>query len=145
MTDAEKIRALVAYRMEQADEALRSADINLAGGLARSAVNRAYYGMYYAVLALLATLRAETSRHSGAISLFDREFVKPGTLPKDFSRWLHDAFSQRQEADYGTDFTRSEEDASESVRRARQFVTGVRDLLSREGDRRPARNAGDGR
>jgi hypothetical protein len=29
MTEAEKRRALVAYRLEQADEALRSADLNL--------------------------------------------------------------------------------------------------------------------
>jgi uncharacterized protein (UPF0332 family) len=119
--------------MEQADEALRSAEVNLSMSMVRSAVNRAYYAMFYAVLALLATRRAETSRHSGAISLFDREFVKPSTLPKDFSRWLHDAFSERQEADYGTDFGRTAEDAAESVRRAREFVAGVRDLLKREG------------
>ena len=72
MTEAEKRRALVAYRMEQADEALRSADVNLAAGMVRSAVNRAYYAMFYAVLALLGTRSAETSRHSGAIALFDR-------------------------------------------------------------------------
>lgn len=134
MTEAEKLRALVAYRMEQANEALRSAELNLSERMVRSAVNRAYYAMFYAVLALLATRRAETSRHSGAISLFDREFVKPGVLAKDFSRWLHQGFSERQEADYGTDFGRTVEDASESVRRARQFVVGVRDLLRREGN-----------
>lgn len=133
MTEAEKRQVLVTYRMEQADEALRSADVNLTEGMVRSAVNRAYYAMFYAVLALLGTRKAETSRHSGAIALFDREFVKPGVLPKDFSRWLHDGFSERQDADYGTDFGRTVADASESVRRAREFVAGVRDLLRREG------------
>lgn len=73
------------------------------------------------------------SRHSGATSLFDREFVKPGTLSQDFSRWLHDGFNERQDADYGVDFGRTVEDTSESVRRARQFVAGVRDWLKREG------------
>lgn len=133
MTESEKVRSLVAYRVEQADEALRAAQVNLSGQMLRSALNRAYYAMFYAVLALLATRRAETSRHSGAISFFDREFVKPGTLPKDFSRWLHAAFSERQDADYGTEFGRSAEDASESLRRARDFVAGVRDLLRRQG------------
>lgn len=89
--------------------------------------------MFYAVLALLATRRVETSRHSGAISLFDREFVKAGTLPKEFSRWLHAAFSERQDADYGTDFGRTADDASDSLRRAQDFVAGVRELLRREG------------
>lgn len=133
MTEAEKRRALAAYRMAQADEALRSADVTLAGGMVRSAINRAYYAMFYAVLALLATRDAETSRHSGAISLFDREFVRAGTLPQDFSRWLHEAFSDRQAADYGTDFGRTDQDAAESVRRARDFVGGVAGVLRREG------------
>lgn len=41
MTDAEKIAALIRYRLEQADEALAAAALNLANGLERSAINRA--------------------------------------------------------------------------------------------------------
>ena len=94
MTDAEKIQALIRYRLEQADEALTAASLSLTNGLYRSAVNRGYYSMFYGVLALLASRQAETSKHSGAISLFDRLYVKPALLPKDFSRWLHDAFAR---------------------------------------------------
>ena len=85
MTEAEKIRALVAYRMEQSEEALQAARINLDAGLFRSAANRAYYAMFYAVLALLAIEKQETSRHSAAISLFDLRFVKQALLPKECS------------------------------------------------------------
>ena len=77
MTDADKIRTLIRYRLEQADEALAAASLNLANGLHRSAVNRAYYSMFYGVLALLAPRQAETSRHSGAIAQFDQLYVKP--------------------------------------------------------------------
>ncbi len=73
----ENIQALVAYRLEQADESLDAARILLDRTLERSAVNRAYYAMFYAVPALLATRKRETSKHGGAISLFDKEFVKP--------------------------------------------------------------------
>lgn len=59
--------------------------LNLTNGLHRSAVNRAYYAMFYAVLALFASRRAETSRQSGAISQFDQLYIKPALLPKDFS------------------------------------------------------------
>jgi uncharacterized protein (UPF0332 family) len=85
--------------------------------------------MFYAVLALLATRQAETSRHSGALSLFDRYFVKPGSLPRDFSRWLHEAFSKRQDADYATDFAMTTAEVSELTRRAREFVAGVQEFL----------------
>ena len=92
MTETEKIQALVRYRLDQAAEAVAAADLNLAGGLRRSAINRAYYAMFYAVLALMASRLSETSRHSGAISQFDQWYVKPGLMPTDFSRWLHEAF-----------------------------------------------------
>ena len=72
MTDAEKIQTLIRCRLEQADEPLSAAAINLAHDFHRSAVNRAYYAMFYAVLALLASRQLETSRHSGAISQFDQ-------------------------------------------------------------------------
>jgi uncharacterized protein (UPF0332 family) len=78
-----------------------AAELNLANGLQRSAVNRAYYAMFYAVLALLAARRTETSRHSGVIAQFDQMYVKPELLRKEFSRWLHEAFLHRQAADYG--------------------------------------------
>lgn len=133
MTEAEKIQALVQYRIEQADEALRSAQANLEQELERSAVNRGYYAMFYAVMALLATRAEETSRHSGAISRFDRYYIKPGTLPRDFSRWLHDAFLQRQGADYGSEFVLPSAAVQELIANAHDFVGGVTDLLRQEG------------
>jgi len=130
VTDAEKIDALIRYRLEQADEALASAQLGLANGLHRSAVNRAYYAMFYAVLALLAASRSETSRHSGAISQFDQLYVKPALLPKDFSRWLHDAFLNRQAADYGSEFQLSAEEIDALLAHARDFLAGVRQYLA---------------
>lgn len=125
MTDQEKLRALVRYRLDQADEALRAARMMLADGLERSAVNRAYYAMFYAVLGLLATKAQETSRHSGAISRFDRDYVKPGILPRDFSRWLHEAFNQRQSADYAAAYEIEAEGIKELVDHAALFVGGI--------------------
>ena len=118
------------YRLEQASEALTAADVNLANNLHRSAVNRPYYAMFYAVLALLAASRSETSRHSGAISQFDQLYVKPALLPKDFSRWLHDAFLNRQAADYGSEFQLSAEEIDALLAHARDFLAGVRQYLA---------------
>ena len=86
--------------------------------------------MFYGVLALLASRQAETSKHSGAISQFDQLYVKPALLPKDFSRWLHDAFLKRQAADYGADLTLSREDIDALLlAHARDFLAGVRQYL----------------
>ena len=40
MTDAERIKALTEYRLQQAREALAAAELNLSNSLNRSAVNR---------------------------------------------------------------------------------------------------------
>jgi uncharacterized protein len=130
VTDAEKIDALVRYRLEQADEAFAAAQLNLTNGLQRSAVNRAYYAMFYAALALLAASQAETSKHSGVISQFDQLYVKPALVPKEFSRWLHDAFLNRQAADYGSELTLSPDDIETLLAHARDFLAGVRQYLA---------------
>jgi uncharacterized protein (UPF0332 family) len=39
------------------------------------------------------------SKHSGAVALFDGQFVKTELFGKDFSRWLHEAFDLRQRSD----------------------------------------------
>jgi uncharacterized protein (UPF0332 family) len=62
-------------------------------------MNRLYYAMFYAVLALLQAKHLGTSKHSGAIALFDREFVKTGIFPKELSMALHRAFALRQKGD----------------------------------------------
>jgi len=121
----DNVKALVAYRLEQADESLE-ASILLDQGLIRPSVNRAYYAMFYAVLALLAGRKKETSKHSGAISLFDREFVKTGIFPKDLSRWLHGAFDLRQRTDYETQLQVSKEESIRILTEAREFVAEVK-------------------
>jgi uncharacterized protein (UPF0332 family) len=127
---AEDREILVAYRLEQADEALQVADMLLVSGVFRTVVNRSYYAMFYAVLALFAARQEGTSKHSGVIGLFDREFVKTGLIDREFSAWLHEAFDLRQRADYREMFTVSKERAEEVSENARQFVEAARTHLA---------------
>jgi uncharacterized protein (UPF0332 family) len=128
---SENIQALVTYRLEQADESLEAARTLLDKNLIRPSVNRAYYAMFYAVLSLLAQGKKETSKHSGAIAFFDKDFVKQGIFKKDYSRWLHDAFDLRQRSDYAADYQASLEDAESTLNNAETFVAKVKDVLSR--------------
>ena len=128
----ENIQALVTYRLEQADESLEAARALLVKKLIRPTINRAYYAMFYAVLALLAQGKKETSKHSGAIALFDRDFVKQGVFKKDYSRWLHDAFDLRQRSDYAPEYHASAEDAEITLNNAETFVDAVKKVLLKE-------------
>ena len=123
------LEALVTYRMEQAKETLEEARLMREAERLRATVNRAYYAMFYAVQALLARGGFKSSKHSGAISLFDREFVKTGAFGKDLSRWLHRAFDLRQDADYGDMSEVSAEQASSTMENAEAFVNDVEEFL----------------
>lgn len=62
-------------------------------------MNRLYYSMFYAVLALLQEKQLGTSKHIGAISMFDKEFIKTGIFDKEMSKTLHRAFELRQKGE----------------------------------------------
>jgi uncharacterized protein (UPF0332 family) len=129
----EQLRALVRYRLEQAIETLREASLLLDQSAWRGAQNRAYYAMFYAVLALLATRQLGSSKHSGVLGLFDREFVKPGLLPRELSRSLRLAFNRRQSWDYGEMGDLDPEEVTDMVAEAKLFVQAIEEFLRQNG------------
>ena len=128
----EPMQAILRYRLEQAEQTLEEASVLANVSLLRGAVNRAYYAMFYATLALLATRRLGTSKHSSVLALFDREFIKAGLLPKELSRSLRNAFDLRQEQDY-RDYSELSALDEETVRialtDAQNFVDTVNSFL----------------
>ena len=66
---------------------------------------------------------------SSALSLFDREFVKPGHFPRDLSRSLRLAFNLRQTYDYGELVEIDRPTAEQSVVDARVFVEAIETYL----------------
>jgi uncharacterized protein (UPF0332 family) len=129
----EQLADLLRFRLEQAHETLREAEILYQESAMRGAVNRAYYAMFYAVMALLATKQLGTSKHSGALALFDREFVKAGLLPRELSRSLHLAFDRRQRYDYGEMTPVTCQVAKEALTDAKAFVVAVETYLRSAG------------
>lgn len=70
-----------------------------------------------------------TSRHSGALSLFDREFVRAGPFRREHSRALHELFDLRQRADYREMIVVSSRRARSAVAAAAAFVADAREYL----------------
>ncbi len=124
-----QLEDLLRYRMEQAYETLREGEILFGESALRGTINRAYYAMFYAVLALLATKQLGTSKHSSVISLFDREFVKTDIFPRELSRALHLAFDRRQTHDYGELVTLDTSIVEETLTNTRIFVESIESYL----------------
>ncbi|HTP64611.1 MAG TPA: HEPN domain-containing protein [Geobacteraceae bacterium] len=133
MTDQQ---TLFRYRLAEAEETLSDARVLLeTGRSARSVVNRAYYAMFYGVLALLIAEEVEhrTSKHSGIIAIFDKAFVHTGKLGPDYSRLLHRMFDARQECDYKEFAQVTKDAAAQAIEHAETFLLGIKGLLAGKG------------
>lgn len=59
----EELLALIQYRLSHADDSIKEAEVLLKEGMSlRSVMNRLYYAMFYAVLALLQEKQLGTSK-----------------------------------------------------------------------------------
>ncbi|MBC7346665.1 MAG: HEPN domain-containing protein [Clostridia bacterium] len=119
------------WRLEKAEQTFREGKQLLEAGSYNGAINRFYYAAFHAARALLATKRLDSAKHSGIISLFNREFVKPGLISEEASTTLSALFSLRAEADYDDFKSFGLEEAERAKEAARSLIEEVRELLSR--------------
>lgn len=95
---------LLKYRLTKARETLEDAKLLLSENRLNSTMNRLYYSLFYAVLALLETKGFASSKHSGVRSLFNEHFVKKGIVSRELGQFYGELFKERQKGDY-TDYT----------------------------------------
>ena len=128
----EEIATLVKYRLEQAEAALGDAEFLMSGNRTpHSIINRAYYAMFYAALALLQTTGSIPSKHAGVIGLFDTQFVQKGLFSREMSQGFHKAFELCRNADHRALHAPSRDQAQDMLVMAYHFVRSIRDYLSR--------------
>ncbi len=132
MTVEEKRRELIGYRLKQAAESLEEAEFLMSGRKSpRSIINRAYYAMFYAVLALLVNEPYASSKHTGVLAYFNKNFIKSGLLPEALGRSLNKAFELRQRGDYREYIDLTHEQVAPFISEAGGFIAAVRAHLDK--------------
>lgn len=122
--------ALIRLRLENARKTLKDAHTLFEQeGTPAGIVNRAYYAMFYAALAMLVTVDRHSARHSGVIALFDKEFVRENIIPRELGRMLHQAFEARIEGDYQDNANLDRNIAAEILQSADKFVRAIEEKL----------------
>jgi uncharacterized protein (UPF0332 family) len=133
MADESTDRQTVKTYLDAAHEALAGSQYNLDGGYYAIAVNRAYYAVFYAANALLATKGLARGKHSGTISAFRQSFVKPGLIEPEYSAIYGSLMDDRHVSDYDMDTSIEPERAESDVESARKFVARIETYLRQEG------------
>ena len=126
-------RREVALYVDRAHQMLVVAARNLDDGFYASAVNRAYYAIFYAANAVLATRGLARSKHSGVISAFRELFVKPGPFEAEYSDIYGRVMDHRHVGDYEVGLSIEDPQARADLHDAKRLVTRVEHWLEQEG------------
>jgi uncharacterized protein (UPF0332 family) len=116
---------LAHYRIDKAKNCLQGAESEMTLGLFENAANRSYYCIFNAMRAVLALDQFDSKKHSGVISAFNKDYIKTGIFPKEFSKIVKTAFIVRNESDYKDFYLISKADVAEQVENAKTFLEAV--------------------
>lgn len=123
------LKELAKYRMERAKEMLEAAEGNLNIRQYKTSINRSYYAVFHAMRALNILKGFDSSKHSGVIAFFNREYLKTEILDKALSVIIKNSSFLREKLDYDDFFIASKKEAETQVSEARIFLEAAETYL----------------
>lgn len=132
MINEDDRKILIDYRLEQAKETIAVSKFLIDSNELVVAVNRIYYGMYYAVTALAIKFKFETSKHIQLIGWFNKEFISTGVLNAYYGKILRNAFQNRTKGDYDAFITFEKEEVLEMHKEMIDFIKTLEDIIRRD-------------
>ena len=96
MTDPAMLQAL----LEKSKNKLATAHLLFDAKQYDDSVSRAYYSVFHALTAILYMRDQVYSKHGQVIGAFNKDFIKTGIFPAEFSRQIEGLFKDRQVGDY---------------------------------------------
>ncbi len=107
--------------LDRAKETIDASNVNLENEFLLTAINRAYYAMFYCTTALLRLENIFAKSHSGTINKFSEFYIKTNRFDSIYSANLRAAFEYRQSGDYDIEIVISEQEAKILIQNAKQF------------------------
>lgn len=130
MLESEK-NILIQKAFEKADEALKTAELNLNNDLLSAAQNRIYYAIFYAVNALAYKFGFITSKHGQLLSWFNKKFIhEEAIFDIELFKIYKYNFDNRQKSDYDFMYTPQKQDLELSYKDAQYFIKILKDYIN---------------
>jgi uncharacterized protein (UPF0332 family) len=123
---------LIKYRLARAKETYADALILIENERWNSAINRLYYAIYYAVMALLLNDGFKPITNNGAKSVFSEHFVRTGKISKENGKVYSQLFTWRQKGDYDDLFDFDKEKVTPYIEKADIFLKDTENLLTKQ-------------
>jgi len=126
----DEVKELSRLRLENAKSLLSSSEKLIEIGDYKSSANRAYFAIFNAMRAVLATVGIDNKKHSGIISAFRLNFIKNNKLDITLSDIITDLFQVRTESDYNDFYVISKTEVIQQLSNAKFFINTVDSYLS---------------
>jgi uncharacterized protein (UPF0332 family) len=130
MIDEKDRNSLIEYRLQQAFETIELSKFLVNNDKLVIAVNRIYYGMYYALTALALKNKFETSKHSQLMGWFNKEFIASKKIDSKFGKILRNAFQNRTKGDYDAFISFSAKEVESILNEMVEFIEEIKILLN---------------
>ena len=91
---------LIKYRIDLAKDTENDVSLLIEHDRLRAAINRIYYGMFYALMALGLKYEFETSKHQQLLGWFNKNFIHEGLIDAQYGRSINKAYNRRTKGDY---------------------------------------------
>ena len=124
---------LIFRRLVLAQRRLAAAQLLLEKNFLNEVLATAYFAIFSATQALLASKELQSKEHSGAIALFSLHFVKAGLIDKRFNTILGRAREAREFSDYGDFYETNEQECRTQLQNAEQFIKMAINFLRVQG------------
>lgn len=129
ITEAQR-QELIRLRIEQAENTYQLALQLTEAKEFATAINRIYYGMFYALLALGLQNGYETSKHQQLLGWFNKEFVNTNKVSKELGKIVKKAFDRRMNADYELLPMPQEDEMQSLLAEMQVFITSIKDYIT---------------
>ncbi len=125
------LKELAGYRMERAKEMLGAAKGNLEIGQYRTSLNRSYYAIFHAMRAANILKGFDSSKHSGVIAFFNKEYLKANVIDRNLSVIVKNSAFLREKSDYDDFYVASKKEAEKQLADAEKFLLAVETYCER--------------
>ena len=122
---------LAKYRLNKAKDTLSDGKKYVESATNESIINRIYYAMFYAVNSLLISMGLSSAKHSGVLSIFNREVINKGYLEKKWGEFYSDMFKRRQKGDYQDFVEFKKQDVKAWLKKSESFIREIEILVSK--------------
>lgn len=119
------LKELAGYRMDRAKEMLVAARENLEIGQYKTSLNRSYYAIFHAMRAMNILKGFDSSKHSGVIAFFNKEYLKENILDRNLSIVIKNSEFLREKSDYDDFYIASKQEAEKQLEEAERFLDAV--------------------